>query len=102
MAETSRLKGRRQTIEESGRPFAVNPASADFDWLAVAIGNMGGVAAAAEKIGVSAQTVYTWLAQGVGTLSFGRVVQIAELGRIPLEAFKQRMGPVDLTATEGR
>jgi hypothetical protein len=65
----------------------------NVDWLAVAIGRMGGPQAAAEELGVTRQTVYSWLAQGLGTLPFNRVIEIAEKSRSTLEVLKQRTGP---------
>ena len=94
----SRLRGMR---EAGSRNLESIPPSG-FDWLAVAIGNMGGIRGTCERLGVTRQTVYTWLSNGLGTLPFERVNQIAELGGIPLELLKQRMGPFAEMGGEAR
>jgi len=62
----------------------------NIDWLAVAIGNLGGPADASLKLGVSATTVYNWLGNGIRRLPFERVIQIAEAGDVPIEFLKRR------------
>jgi len=63
------------------------------DWLAVAIGNLGGIESAALAVGVSKQTVYTWLDKGLARTEFSRVAALAEKGDVPLEYLSRRLGP---------
>jgi hypothetical protein len=70
----------------------------EIDFLAAAIGRMGGVNAASKKLGVKPDTIVRWLERGVGTLPFSRVVEIAKAGGLPVELFRHRLGPFDYDA----
>lgn len=75
-----------------GRPEVVSLVRGT-DWLAVAIGNMGGIGQAARKMGVSRQTIYNWLEQGLGTIEFEKVVRLAKQADVPLDYIARRLGP---------
>ena len=66
-----------------------------FDWLAIAIGNLGGPAAAARALGVSRQTVYGWVDDGLAKASFEKVVMLSVKADVPLEYLAKRLGPWD-------
>lgn len=86
------------TREVRGRELAGRMGEADMkglDWLAVAIGNLGGVARAASTLHVQRQTVYNWLNQGLGNVEFSQVVEISKAGDVPLEYLARRLGPFD-------
>ncbi len=61
-----------------------------IDWLAVAIGNVGGVNGAAKRFNVQPATIYQWLNRGVGHLKFDRVVEISQAGNVPLDYLARR------------
>lgn len=65
------------------------------DWLAFAIGRLGGPTRAAEKLGVSEQTVYTWLGKGLHKVQFSKMVALSKAAHVPLEYLGERMGPWD-------
>ena len=65
----------------------------DIDWLAVAIGRIGGIKAAARRMKVQDRTVRNWKERGVGNLELNTVVQLAKLGGIPMLLLAERMGP---------
>jgi hypothetical protein len=64
-----------------------------IDWLAVAIGNQRSIAQAATNLGVSAKVIYAWLEEGLGGVSFDKVVKLSEKGDVPLEYLARRLGP---------
>lgn len=74
------------------------PSPEKIDWLAYAIGTIGGkggVPAAAEKLGVEKQTIYQWLDRGIGHLTFNQVDDLATRSGIPVEVLRSRRGPYD-------
>jgi hypothetical protein len=64
-----------------------------IDWLAVAIGNLGGPGPATRVLGLSRQTVYTWLNEGLGKTAFEHVVALSNAADVPLEYLARRLGP---------
>lgn len=79
--------------EEMGKPPRNGAIVNGTDWLAVAIGNIGGVGKAAKVMGVSRQTIYNWLDKGVGTIEFKEMVKLARIGDVPIEYLARRLGP---------
>lgn len=65
------------------------------DWLAVAIGNLGGPNRAAKRLGLSPQTVYTWITKGLRGVDFAKVYNLSKEGDVPLEYLARRLGPWD-------
>ena len=65
----------------------------DIDWLALAINRLGGPVAAAERLGVSKQTIYTWLESGIEKAGFGKIAKLSEQSRITVDMLKMRLGP---------
>lgn len=70
---------------------ALSLSNKDIDWLALAIARLEGVKAAADAIGVTKSTLYTWLEQGLDGAAFGSVIRLSELGDVPLEMLKLRV-----------
>lgn len=66
-----------------------------WDWLAYAVEKLGGPTKAAQAIGISRNTLYSYLAEGLGSAPFRRVVLISELADVPLEYLRRRLGPYD-------
>jgi len=64
----------------------------DIDWLAFAVGKLGGPAQAGEQLGVTRQTIYTWLADGLAPVPFGMVIKISMLADVPLDYLSKRVG----------
>lgn len=62
------------------------------DWLAVAIDSLGGVASAAQQVGVTRAALYKWLQKGLGSARFDIVVRLATMSKIPVNAFETRLG----------
>lgn len=67
----------------------------DWDWLGYAVEKMGGPSKAASKIGISRQTLYTWLEEGLGSAPFRKIVAISEVADVPLDYLKRRLGPFE-------
>ena len=63
------------------------------DWLAVAVGNVGGIPQMARKLGVKSKMVIHWLDHGLGAVAFETVVKLAWMGDVPLEFLARRLGP---------
>jgi DNA-binding phage protein len=66
-----------------------HPPDAPWDWLGFAIHQMGGPGQAAQRLGVSRQTLYTYLEEGLGSAKFSTVLKIAKETRIPLEYLRE-------------
>jgi len=64
-----------------------------IDWLAVAIGNLRGITPAAKALKVSQKTIYAWLDEGLAGLPFAKVIEISEVGDVPLSYLAKRLGP---------
>ena len=64
-----------------------------LDWLAVAIGNLGGPGPAARSLNVSRQTIYAWLSDGLAGVAFEKICLISSKGDVPLEYLARRLGP---------
>jgi hypothetical protein len=64
----------------------------DIDWLAFAVGKLGGPKQAGDKLGVTRQTIYTWLADGLASVPFGMVIKISKLADVPLDYLSRRVG----------
>ncbi len=64
-----------------------------MDWLALALGTLGGAAPAARACGASQKTVYAWLNHGLGKAAFDKVVKLSEKSNVPLEYLARRLGP---------
>lgn len=62
-----------------------------MDWLAVAIGNLGGVVPAAKALKVSRQTIHAWLTYGLADVSFDKIVRLSEGGDVPMEYLARRL-----------
>lgn len=62
-----------------------------IDWLAVAVGNLGGIGPASRVLGFSRQTIYTWLEEGLGGVSFDKVTKLSQMGDVPLEYLSRRL-----------
>jgi len=77
------------------------PDPSGTDWLAFALGMIGGkpaagenhVQAAARVLGVTRQRIYSWLEKGIGHLTFNQVIDIANRSGITVEMLKSRSGP---------
>jgi hypothetical protein len=71
--------------------------SYELDWLALAIGEIGGadsdmmIRIAARELRITRQKVVSILEHGVGSLTFSQVADLSRRARIPMELF--RMGP---------
>jgi hypothetical protein len=65
----------------------------EIDRLALAVARLGRIEGAAENLGVSKQTIYTWLESGLGKAQFERVVRLSQASDIPIEALAKRLGP---------
>ncbi len=70
-----------------------------WDWLGYAVEKLGGPGKAAAQIGISRQTLYTWLEEGLGSAPFRKVVKISELADVPLDYLQRRLGPYDEAAS---
>jgi hypothetical protein len=66
---------------------------AKIDYLKFAIGALGGVAEAAEKLEVSPATVRRWIKRGLGRVKCSRVAKLSELSGVELETLSRRLGP---------
>lgn len=74
----------------------------DVDWLAFAIGRLGNPAAAARQLGVSPQTVYTWISGGLEKVAFGKMVRLSKLTHVPLELLAERLNAAAPLGAEQR
>jgi hypothetical protein len=75
LGEGSVEQGVRRLRSETSR--AIN-------WVAIAINKAGGAKAVASQLGVSTQSVYKWMDQGVRQLTYERVERIAEITGFPV------------------
>jgi hypothetical protein len=73
--------------------IAVTPLG-PIDWLAAAIGILGGPIPASKEIGVSRNLVYNWLDNGIGPAAFSTVIKLSRLTNVPLEYLALRKGPL--------
>jgi hypothetical protein len=79
--------------------------SYELDWLALAIGDIGGadgdmIRIAARELGITRQKVVSILEHGAGSLTFSQVADLSRRARIPMELF--RMGPPSAANLSGR
>jgi hypothetical protein len=61
--------------------------------LAVAIGNLRGITPAAKALKVSQKTIYAWLDEGLAGVPFSKVIEISEVGDVPLDYLAKRLAP---------
>lgn len=90
-AFVSAMQGQVREAEMAGR--AGDSAMKNWDWLAVAIGRLGGPSRAAEALNVSRQSVYTWLERGLGKVTFDKIYELHKKSDVPLEYLGRRLGP---------
>jgi hypothetical protein len=81
----------QQEVRKREHVGRVDERTREFDWLAVAIGNLGGPGPAARAMSTSRQTIHNWLDQGVGHVAFDKVALLSQKARVPLELL--RRGP---------
>jgi hypothetical protein len=84
--------------------------SAEFDWLAYALGKIGDhgksragenlLQAAARELGVTRQRIISWLEKGIGHLTFSQVADLADRAGVPVDMLKSRCGPHDYSYEE--
>ena len=65
----------------------------DFDWLAVAIGHVGGIRPAAKLLGKSPITIRKWLAKGLLDTRLEDLLLLAKKGHVEIEHLIERVGP---------
>lgn len=71
-----------------------NPSGREIDLLAAMFGELGGIQAAARKIGVSRLTLYGWLERGLGTVSLHHIDLLCRATGISADTWRvRRMGP---------
>jgi hypothetical protein len=79
--------------------FASNPERSwrgPIDWVALAISQIGGgkIEAASAILGLTPQTLYTWLEKGIGQARFDRIVLLSRKSGVSLEMLAKRLEPV--------
>jgi hypothetical protein len=65
-----------------------------IDFLAAAIGVLGGIVPAAKQLEVSRNSIYRWLDNGIGPAAFSTVIKLARLTNVPLDYLARREGPL--------
>jgi hypothetical protein len=65
----------------------------EVDWLAFAIGNLGGFAKTAAAVGVSRDTISRWLNKGLLDARVCDVLLLAKKSTVPVELLLKRTGP---------
>ena len=78
-------------VEEQKAPEQIG----EWDWLAFAIGKLGGPRKAAVAIGVPYTAIYEWLENGLATAKFLHVSKLSKLADVPLQYLSRRLGPPD-------
>ena len=80
-------------LEERKKP--AEPLIGEWDWLGYAIGKLGGPTEAAAKLGITRQTIYTYLGEGLADAPFRDVISISNLADVPMQFLARRMGPYE-------
>lgn len=63
-----------------------------FDWLAAAIGILGGPEQAARELSISKQTVNAWLNRGLARATFDHVCELSSKSGIRTDFLRLRLG----------
>lgn len=67
----------------------------EWDWLGYAIHKLGGPGKAAVRLGISRQTLYTYLGEGLGSAQFRTIIKLSQLASVPYEYLAKREGPFE-------
>ncbi len=71
------------SVEEGVRRLRSETSRA-INWVAIGVNKAGGAKTVATRLGVSTQSVYKWMDQGVRQLTYERVERLAEVTGFPV------------------